>query len=1063
MFNISAKLKLNIAVFVLCSFLLCACTEQQQPSYKLLSYDEIFFDTELSSIWSDSTRNELWIGGENGELFMVVDNVIKWRRGLKSGRIYKVVPLKITPMDTTLLIGIRNEGLQVWKFSGDNKPQVRRYSIEHKGCQYSAYDFQNVSGNSYYIGTSNGCYYIDFDAAKPQMQLSFPTQTLLVDKKYNYEYPVYNLQKQNDGTIVGASPQGVFWLSNRYTSIAKRDSIIIFAKNTTFVSVRGDTLLALSENKIYKHCKGHNYFPLACKNSPKVYFEDNAGNKWLIASRSIRIGRQLKDNFEDIELPKSIPLESQRNIIVGKTEFTYLITQNSLWRIPIHLNIYNSPTISAVCQNRLKQVFFVTSDNQLFKRTTDNKAEYIKQIDVEGHIVWIAASDKFLYFHTGTNMIYHTPVSSSIFSLSKEKPILPAIQISNNIITAYMHYDTTNNKKAWKLFFGTRSGLGVVNLPMEKIDTSLIKGKYVSILSNMKNEDLLAGTLNDGLFVDSTNTRWKQKNPKNINLDNKLILDILSIDKEKLLILTNHYVFYDANNGADSIPAKGFRKILLVNDSTFFAIANKGFAKYSISNGKIEQQNAQMLYRDISFIPNACMALDKNSLLLGSALGCLHYDVNKESSSWVNIEKPRLLSLLERSLMTVIAIIAFAFFSIILLVFSKEEKEKKDKISDRKNNFKKRVVKAQKLAEYITYFPGNEETIFRLNEVIKKCNNIENVSDKDKCDKTLTDVDGILTEINDQVTLLFQNKLSSQISAILNQNITILYDEAKKADKALKEKNSNEIRNLAIKNNKWFDQSQTLKETYESMLKLVRNCYEIPQVNKNLYSSLSTAIIHLNNTELESCQKECLELVQKYNYIESPEATKQINLFICHTVSQLQQKIDSDKLYTSIISLLTELEADRNKTDNKKVLQTLDEIMKELPAIESLSNIKLNVEEFFASSNKTEKDEICKTINGQINRFYDELPEDIDELLTSELKIIGATKAGKALALTLADRNIKGADVGRLIGDAKPLNLEGITSKTRTYIRSEQAKQKIEKFSKNKNDRSIILMLLMEI
>jgi len=397
------------------------------------------------------------------------------------------------------------------------------------------------------------------------------------------------------------------------------------------------------------------------------------------------------------------------------------------------------------------------------------------------------------------------------------------------------------------------------------------------------------------------------------------------------------------------------------------------------------------------------------------------------------------------------------------LVFSKEEKEKKDKISDRKNNFKKRVVKAQKLAEYITYFPGNEETIFRLNEVIKKCNNIENVSDKDKCDKTLTDVDGILTEINDQVTLLFQNKLSSQISAILNQNITILYDEAKKADKALKEKNSNEIRNLAIKNNKWFDQSQTLKETYESMLKLVRNCYEIPQVNKNLYSSLSTAIIHLNNTELESCQKECLELVQKYNYIESPEATKQINLFICHTVSQLQQKIDSDKLYTSIISLLTELEADRNKTDNKKVLQTLDEIMKELPAIESLSNIKLNVEEFFASSNKTEKDEICKTINGQINRFYDELPEDIDELLTSELKIIGATKAGKALALTLADRNIKGADVGRLIGDAKPLNLEGITSKTRTYIRSEQAKQKIEKFSKNKNDRSIILMLLMEI
>lgn len=1062
MFNISTKLNVNIAAFVLGGFLLFACTEQKQPSYKPLSYDEIFFDTELSSIWSDSTRNELWIGGD-GELFLVVDNVIKWRRELKSGRIYKVVPLKITPVDTTLLIGIRNEGLQLWKFSGDNKPQVTRYSIEHKGCKYSAYDFQNGSGNAYYVGTSNGCYYIDFDAAKPQMQLSFPTVTLLVDKKYNYEFPVYNLQKQNDGTVVGASPQGVFWLSNRYTPIAKRDSIIISAKNTTFVSVRGDTLLALSENKIYKHCKGHTYLPLDCKNNPKVYFEDNAGNKWLIASRSIRIGRQLKDNFEDIELPKSIPLESQRNIIVSKTEFTYLITQNSLWRIPIHLNIYNSPTISAVCQNRLKQVFFVTSDNQLFKRTTDNKAEYIKQIDVEGHIVWIAACDKYLYFHTGTNMIYHTPVNSSIFSLSKEKPILPAIQISNNILTAYMCYDITNNKKAWKLFFGTRSGLGVVNLPLEKIDTSLIKGKYVSILSNMKNDDLFAGTLNDGLFVDSTHTRWKQKKPKNIDLNNKLILDIVSIDKEKMLILTNHYVFYDTDAGADSIPAKGFRKILLVNDSTFFAVANKGFAKYSINNGKIEQQNARMLYRDISFIPNACMVLDKNSLLLGSALGCLHYDVNKKSSSWVNIEKPMLLSILERSLMTVIAIIAFAFFSIILLGFSKEKKEKKDKISDRRNNLKKRVVRAQKLIEYITYFPGNEETIYRLNEVIEKCNNIENVSDKDKCDKTLTDVDGILIEINDQVTLLFQNKLSSQISAILNQNITILYDEAKQADKALKEKNSNEIRKLAIKNSNWFDQSLALKETYESMLKLVRNCYEIPRVNEKLYNNLSNAIIHLNNTELEICQKECLELIQRYNYIESPEATKQINLFLEQTVGQLRQKTDRNNLYGSIINLLKELEGDRNKTDNKKVLQKLDEIMNELPAIESLCNIKLHVEEFFAPGNKNKKEEICKTINEQIDGFYDELPEDIDELLTNELKIIGATKAGKALALTLADRNIKGADVGRLIGDVKPLNLEGITSKTRTYIRSKESKQKIEEFSKNKNDRSIILMLLIEL
>jgi hypothetical protein len=247
------------------------------------------------------------------------------------------------------------------------------------------------------------------------------------------------------------------------------------------------------------------------------------------------------------------------------------------------------------------------------------------------------------------------------------------------------------------------------------------------------------------------------------------------------------------------------------------------------------------------------------------------------------------------------------------------------------------------------------------------------------------------------------------------------------------------------------------------MLKLVRNCYEVPKVNEKLYNNLSNAIIHLNNTELEICQKECLELTQRFDYIESPEATKQIKLFIEQTVSQLKQKTDRNNLYASIINMLKELVAAKNESDNKKVLNTLDQILNELPAIESLCNIKIHVEEFFACIEENEKKEIYKTINGQIDRFYDELPEDIDELLTNELKIVGDTKAGKALALTLADRNIKGANVGRLIGDAKPLNLEGITSRTRTYIRSEESKQKIEKFIKNKNDRSIILKLLIKL
>ena len=1199
MLNITTKLTVNIASFFILGFLLFACTEQKQPNFKPLSYDEIFFDTELSSIWSDSTSNQLWIGGENGELYLVVDNLIKWRRELKSGRIYKVVPLKITPVDTTLLIGIRNEGLQLWKFSGDNKPEVKRYFIEYKGFRYSAYDFQNGSGNAYYVGTSNGCYYIDLDASNHQMKLVYPVLDTL--KKYKYECSVYNLQKQNDGTFVGASPQGVFWLSNRYTPIDKRDSIIIPGKNTTFVSVCGDTLLALSENKIYKHCKGHTYPPLDCKNNPKVYFEDSGNNKWLIASRSIRIGRQLKDNFEDIELPKSIPLESQRNIIVRKADFSYLITQNSLWRIPIHLNIYTSPRITAICQNRQKQVFFVTSENQLFKKTTDNKAEFIKQIDTEGHIVWASVCESDLYFHTGTNMIYRTPISSS----GKEKPILLAAQNQNSIITAYL-YDNQNNKgKASKLLFGTRDGLFSIDIQLGKIDT-LLNNKYTSAISHAKGTDyIVATTLNDGIFGARINKNKKSQNKKSQIDKNSLILDIVPIEQNEKLILTNHYIFYENGLNIDSIRAKAYKKLLLLNDTTFYAIGYKGFTEYSIKNGKLDAKSNKVQYQDISFTPNACIVLDDSSLLLGSKLGCLHYDVNKKSSSWVNLERPDFIIFLKTNLIIIMVAIAIVLLFILLIFalsikkirfnrtkniieknndklnqnleqleklperdqttkliaeyksimqnyilneweeyigkqedqlsrnlkviekknnFHKTLKKNNEKLNqnleqleklperdqttkliseyksimqsyilnewegyigkqedqlsrndkaiervknelenrlDRQNNLQKRLDQAKELIGDLLYFQHNKKLTYKLNKIIERCDSTKNSADKELYYSTLNQADMALIEVSKQAILLFQNELSSQINTILNQKITILYDDVKQAEKALKEKNTSEIRKLTIKNIKWFTQSLKLRATYEKMLNSTIKCFEVPNVNHKLHTDLLNGINNINKEELESCQKECQGLTQRYNYIGSLEATRHINQFIEQTVRRLEAKPEKNYFYGIITQSLSKIEA--NKKDNITNLQSLNEIMIEVPAIEALCNLKQLMEEFSTLNHTQKKEEICKEINRSIDTFYEKLPKDFDEHLAKKMMINGATKSGKALALMMANRDVKGADVGRLLGDAKPENLEGRTSKTRKDIRSDSSREKNTEYSEKKNNNSTLIALLMNI
>ena len=238
MSDIIKRITNYITPFVISALSFLACTEQPLSNHKPLGYDEIFFDTELSSIWSDSADNKLWIGGEYGELFLVVDNVIKWQRELKTGRIYKVCPLSTTPADTTLLIGIRNEGLQIWTFSNGNKSQVRRFSIPVKGYKYSPYDFQNTSKKAFYVSTSNGCYHIDLDDASPTMQLAYPATDSLLKRKFDYECYVYNLQKQKDGNIVGSSPEGVFWLNKQFASPAKRDSIIISAKKYSLCEYR---------------------------------------------------------------------------------------------------------------------------------------------------------------------------------------------------------------------------------------------------------------------------------------------------------------------------------------------------------------------------------------------------------------------------------------------------------------------------------------------------------------------------------------------------------------------------------------------------------------------------------------------------------------------------------------------------------------------------------------------------------------------------------------------------------------------------------------------------------
>lgn len=244
------------------------------------------------------------------------------------------------------------------------------------------------------------------------------------------------------------------------------------------------------------------------------------------------------------------------------------------------------------------------------------------------------------------------------------------------------------------------------------------------------------------------------------------------------------------------------------------------------------------------------------------------------------------------------------------------------------------------------------------------------------------------------------------------------------------------------------------------MLNSTKDCLEIPNLNEKLHNNLLSGITNINKEEIESCQKECEELKGRFIDIESIESTKKINQYIRQTVSRLEAIPERNDFYKIIIESLKNV---NKKADNFSKLRYLNDIMIEVPAIEALCRLKNLIEEHKTHNLKQLSDGICKEINSIIETFYAEVPEDIDEHLKQKLKISGASQEGKAVALLLAHPSLKGSEVGRLLGDVKPENLEPITSKTRKKIRSDKSNQMNIEFSEIKNNNSTLIALLMRI
>ncbi len=721
MITISGRIvKENLLFLIISSVLIGSCKREAVTNTQI--FDEFTLDTELSSIWSSPDNNNLWIGTKSGEIILHNGKEVKWRLDSQKNKIYKVVP-ETQGKDTTLLIGLQNAGLQKLTVRNSEIVENNFYPIDCKGIDYSAYDFCTINDSIILVATSNGIYRLNIKVSQAKMNLVFPRKDSLAQR--SYEYPVYKLCPYKNGTIVCATPSGIIiYDENSNNKINK----IIAGTNLNYVTSFNDTVYTLSKGQITIY-DGIKTKTIRCKDNPNIIFQDNNHNKWIISEFNVKIGKDINkyDEFVNIDLPKSIPYLSERNLITSKEHCTYLITTKSILRAPVHLGIYTNSDIVSICSDNLNSIYFITSSNLLYKKDGNENARFIKKIEAQGKIQWSAVSGIYLYFHTGGNSLYRTKLSTNHIFGSNTEDLFKNQKEIGNILSARLFQDP--NKRVAKIMIGTKNGLFYINIKRERPQITIsngLKDKDIIRISNNISDYHIAATINDGIYKAYLlqNRDWQRKVIKT-NLDNKWINDVCPIDDQNILILTNRQLYLDQTDRVDSVGVKNLYKLIPINDTTLYAIGLYGIHKIGISNNKLWVDSTR-IFPDITFNPNAYIVMPEQTLYIGSKLGVIQLKItgNNLFEKWINFDNPTFFDkrIVFPYLGILLLIVVFIISTLLLLrkVSIKNEAEKIELFEERRKILEQKMNALKAQAE----LTNNAQEDLNIQQLIENCERV---------------------------------------------------------------------------------------------------------------------------------------------------------------------------------------------------------------------------------------------------------------------------------------------------------------------------------------------------
>lgn len=903
------------------------CRKESNNQPLSLNEKEIYSECVLSSISPDGD-SACFIGNEKGDIYRYDQRSGSFFDTLRTGtdRIYSVTARK-NDKGTYYFVGVRNTGLFMYRYDREGKPvPERHFLIQDRNVQYSAYNTM-VCGDRIYTVTSHGLFYKDLTDAEggDVLKRLYPTS---VDGSMN-PFPTTGMLRYGPH-IYAASAGGLLKcdVGTNKTEVWHR------GENINSAMLVDGNIYSLSGKNLYIDSPDgsrHETYRIPVKADIYYHVDDT---HYFIGSDRVTVvhDRDLKEgkNFRTIPLRRNVRPDC-RNIIMADSisRHSLLVTENALFRIPFHLDVFNTDGKTTTACSEGDYVYFVTNNNLFRMRDNDSEAKRIADLPKEDRIKNAIVCHNTLYYVNGKTELKRKKISDTFAGNNLTGNPEKVFSTSRGITAAGKGADG-------HIYAGIRDSLLLLNDNKTVTHVTATEYPFVNrIIINGKNRSTYAALLNGGVV----RLNGDKASIENGTVRHNFIRDIAFASfSAKPCILTNHFLF--SPNDKDSVEAEGFSRLLTADGKNFYALKENGIRKYVIDRSGIRHTGDTL--GDIRFSPDISL-VHKGSIYFGSEKSGIIKLKADGTWQWVKFNHDvYTLDYVTLLLLFVIVVIAAG-----LILWKQYRRLKKsgllfsDWLRIRKSFVRNNPDKVKALETEIIDNPDNAD--LKLAEGKAWMESYETVKRKADTYKALTKLDALT---------LFGKELRTDIymlsTCLNNRNVDI--EKCKK----LCDRIESGLRHMDMCGmaeaigQKYREYEQTVNDMYLSFAERLRSLEQKWRVPCDSAECAGKRLAEANEMYLWVKAAECVTKIKEILNATKPLTDESVKKTVNEYMTELYYALSQDTFVATRINIKAGIErADISMTIKEKMLMLLiaapdtkADIMAELLYSASVSNVR---------------------------------------------------------------------------------------------------------------------------